>query len=144
MQKGTWSAVLSSYTWQNCPSAGVRQPQSEAICTYAVTSQRYTEMISEFLSRNLPPNSGTLWFQEDGATAHTAVISVATFRRLFPQRVISRFGEVLWPPRSPDLTAPDFFLWGYLKSDRLCGLVVRVSGYRYRGLGFDSRRYQIF
>ena len=27
---------------------------------------------------------------------------------------------------------------------RLCGLVVRVSGYRYRGLGFDSRRYQIF
>ena len=28
--------------------------------------------------------------------------------------------------------------------DRLCGLVVRVSGYRYRGLGFDSRRCQIF
>ena len=27
---------------------------------------------------------------------------------------------------------------------RLCGLVVRVSTYRYRGLGFDSRRYQIF
>ena len=25
-----------------------------------------------------------------------------------------------------------------------CGLVVRVSDYRYRGLGFDSRRYQIF
>ena len=24
------------------------------------------------------------------------------------------------------------------------GLVVRVSGYRYRGLGFDSRGYQIF
>ena len=30
------------------------------------------------------------------------------------------------------------------QSDRLCGLVVRVSGYRYRGLGFDSRRYKIF
>ena len=28
--------------------------------------------------------------------------------------------------------------------DRLCGLVVRVSGYRYRGPGFDPRRYQIF
>ena len=27
---------------------------------------------------------------------------------------------------------------------RLCGLVVRVSGYRYRGPGFDPRRYQIF
>ena len=28
--------------------------------------------------------------------------------------------------------------------DRLCGLVVGVSDYRYRGLGFYSRRYQIF
>jgi len=28
--------------------------------------------------------------------------------------------------------------------DRLCGLVVGVSGYRYRGPGFDPRRYQIF
>jgi hypothetical protein len=28
--------------------------------------------------------------------------------------------------------------------DPPCGLVVRVSGYRYRGSGFDSRRFQIF
>jgi hypothetical protein len=27
--------------------------------------------------------------------------------------------------------------------DRLCGLVVRVSGYRSRGPGFDYRRFQI-
>ena len=73
-------------------------------------------MINEFLSPNLPPNNGTLWFQQDGVTPHTAVISIAAIRSLFPQWVISRFGDVPWPPRSPDLTAPDFFLWGYLKS----------------------------
>jgi hypothetical protein len=28
--------------------------------------------------------------------------------------------------------------------DRLCGLVVRVPGYRRQGPGFDSLRYQIF
>jgi hypothetical protein len=28
--------------------------------------------------------------------------------------------------------------------DRLCGLVFRVPGYISRGLGFDSRRYQIY
>jgi hypothetical protein len=28
--------------------------------------------------------------------------------------------------------------------DSLCGLVVRVPGYRSRGPGFDSRHYQIF
>ena len=32
----------------------------------------------------------------------------------------------------------------YYTTDRLCALVVRVSGFRYRGPGFDSRRYQIF
>jgi hypothetical protein len=28
--------------------------------------------------------------------------------------------------------------------DRLCGLVVRIPGYRFRGSGVDSRQYQIF
>jgi hypothetical protein len=31
-----------------------------------------------------------------------------------------------------------------LEVGRLCGLVVRVPGYRSRGPRFDSRRYQIF
>jgi hypothetical protein len=35
-----------------------------------------------------------------------------------------------------------FFL--LLLMDRLCGPVIRVPGYRSRGEGFDSRRYQIF
>jgi len=73
-------------------------------------------MINEFLSPNLPPNNGTLWFQQDGAMAHMVVISIAMLRRLFPQRVISRFSDVPWPPCLLDLTASDFFLWGYLKS----------------------------
>jgi hypothetical protein len=34
----------------------------------------------------------------------------------------------------------------YLKvaSHHLCGIEVRVPGYRFRGPGFDSRSYQIF
>ena len=39
---------------------------------------------------------------------------------------------------------PEVFGKVYSVRDRLCGLVVRVSGYRYRGPGFDPRRYQIF
>jgi hypothetical protein len=37
-----------------------------------------------------------------------------------------------------------FYLGHKCLFPRLCGLVVRVSGYRYRGPWFDSRRYQIF
>jgi hypothetical protein len=34
-------------------------------------------------------------------------------------------------------------LFPYIR-DHLCGLVVRVPGYRSRGPGFDSKRYQVF
>ena len=57
-----------------------------------------------------------MWFQQDGATAHTANESVTIVRNMFPGHLISRFGDVPWPPRSPDLSACDFFLWGHLKS----------------------------
>jgi len=33
---------------------------------------------------------------------------------MFRGRLISRFCNVPWPPRSPDLSC-NFFLWGYLK-----------------------------
>jgi hypothetical protein len=36
------------------------------------------------------------------------------------------------------------FSIGSVSGDRLCGLVVRVSGYWYRGPGLYSRRFQIF
>jgi hypothetical protein len=31
------------------------------------------------------------------------------------ERIISKNSQINWPPRSPDLSAPDYFLWGYLK-----------------------------
>lgn len=37
-------------------------------------------------------------------------------RPLFLRRLISKNGDFDWPPRSPDLTPSDFFLWCYLKS----------------------------
>jgi hypothetical protein len=52
------------------------------------------------------------WFQQDGAPAHTANNSMEPLNEIFGERVISRN---LWPPRSPDLTPPDFYLWGAAK-----------------------------
>ena len=37
---------------------------------------------------------------------------MAAVGEVFGDRVIS---HGLWPPRSPDLTPPDFYLWGKLK-----------------------------
>ena len=36
-------------------------------------------------------------------------------KAIFPNGLISRFGDIPWPLRSPDLNASDFFLRGYLK-----------------------------
>jgi hypothetical protein len=57
-----------------------------------------------------------LWFQQDGATAHTAQIFMLVFRAIFPDRLISRFGDITRPARSPDLPIPDHILCGYVKS----------------------------
>jgi hypothetical protein len=43
-----------------------------------------------------------------------------------------------------DMCQLNYYYYYYYYYDRLCGLVVRVPGYRSRSPGFDSRRYQIF
>ena len=35
---------------------------------------------------------------------------------IFQNRIIALAHPTEWPPRSPDLTTCDYFLWGYLKS----------------------------
>ncbi|GFV76416.1 DUF4817 domain-containing protein [Trichonephila clavipes] len=57
-----------------------------------------------------------LWFQQDGATCHTARATIEVLKDTFSDRLISRFGPVNWPPRSSNLTTLDSFLWGYVKS----------------------------
>jgi hypothetical protein len=55
-------------------------------------------------------------FQQDGAPPHFGRAVRAYLDAQFPQRWIGRRGPKEWPPRSPDLTPLDFFLWGHLKS----------------------------
>ncbi len=56
------------------------------------------------------------WWVQDGAPCHRRRIVSERLRELFGDRVVALNRNVEWPPRSPDLTPLDFFLWGYLKS----------------------------
>ncbi|CAK9826872.1 hypothetical protein ANTRET_LOCUS4642 [Anthophora retusa] len=80
----------------------------------SVTGERYRHMLENFLRPAIDDNE-EMWFQQNGATAHTVRSTMDTLRGIFDERIISRNSAFNWPPRSPDLTAPDFFLWGYLK-----------------------------
>ena len=82
--------------------------------TITVTSEQYLDKFNTFLVPELRMIEclQTTWFQQDGATAHTANISKNRLQQLFPGRLISPFGDIHWPSRSPDLSVLDFFFFG--------------------------------
>ncbi|GFV84193.1 putative DD41D transposase [Trichonephila clavipes] len=82
-----------------------------------VNGDRYRAMITNFFIPELNNHDvQELWFQQDGATCHTARATINLLKDTFGDRLISRFGPVNWPPRSCNLTPLDYFLWGYVKS----------------------------
>ena len=85
-----------------------------------VNSRRYLR----FLRRELPIllenvdlfTRQRMWFQQDGAPAHRSRIVRNFLNRNFFHRWIGIGSDIEWSLRPPDLTPPDFFLWGYLRN----------------------------
>lgn len=82
-------------------------------------SAKYLTLLEDHLEgmlRNVPEVvRRNMWWMQDGAGAHTALTVRAALNRRFPEQWIGLHGPVNWPPRSPDLTALDFFLWGTMR-----------------------------
>lgn len=95
--------------WGGISSEGVIGPY---FFNERVNGNNYLNMLREIVPEL---NENTIWMQ-DGAPAHYHRQVVEYLNSVFPNRWIGRRGSYLeWPPRSPDLTPPDFFLWGYIK-----------------------------
>lgn len=84
-----------------------------------VTGASYLNLLQDNLIPGLkavyPEEMETFYFQQDGAPAHYSVGVRDYLDGEFVTGVIGRRGAIEWPPRSPDLTPLDFFLWGYVK-----------------------------
>jgi hypothetical protein len=87
-----------------------------------VNGQSYLQMINQYvvpaLARYGLGRNGAiprLWWIQDGAPAHRAIVVRQRLQQLFPNRIVALGHGTEWPPRSPDLMPLDFFLWGYLK-----------------------------
>jgi hypothetical protein len=67
-----------------------------------VTCERYVEMLRNFSAelRRRGIDLSSVWFQQDGATVHTARASMSVLREMFPQHVISRGSDVPLPAHS--------------------------------------------
>ncbi|KFM70899.1 hypothetical protein X975_03732, partial [Stegodyphus mimosarum] len=57
------------------------------------------------------------FLQQDGAPPHWGAIVRSSLDDHFTGRWIGRGGLIPWPPRSPDITPLDFFLWGFVKDN---------------------------
>lgn len=81
-----------------------------------LNAQSYLQLLQNHIVpavRDLAVNFNDIWFQQDGCPAHNARIVQECLSLHFPHTISTR-GNISWPPRSPDLTPCDFFLWGYL------------------------------
>lgn len=79
-----------------------------------INAERYrTIILDNFLNQLDDVELTTGYFQQDGATAHTSRETLLYLEQFFHGRLISRG---LWPPRSPDLTSCDSFLFAHLKN----------------------------
>jgi len=65
--------------------------EEEAGRAVTVNSARYTEMLHTFLEPELQRRveTQTLWFQQDGAIAHTARTEMRVLNEMFPARTTS-------------------------------------------------------
>ena len=77
-----------------------------------ITSGAYMEIFNTIVNQLDDEKLSIGYFQQDGATSHTSNASMSEIQSSFGDRVISKG---LWPPRSPNLTPPDYLLWRYLK-----------------------------
>ncbi|CAH1107732.1 unnamed protein product [Psylliodes chrysocephalus] len=78
-----------------------------------INGQRYRNIFLEFVEQLQDDELQLGYFQQDGATAHTARATIDLIEEYFDDQIISKG---LWPPRSPDLTPPDYFLFGHIKN----------------------------
>lgn len=96
------------------------------------TAETYTLFIQEVLPDLLitagyaEEEIARIVFMQDGHPAHTSNLALNAVRLMFENRLISSRTEVEWPPRSPDLTPCDFFLWGYIKEVSTFSYIIAV------------------
>ena len=66
-----------------------------------------------------------MWMQHDGASPHYTVSLRQVMNKIFDEKLIGRGSPAAWPPRLPDLTSPDYSLWGFVKEHAMA--VARTS-----------------
>ncbi|GFW73895.1 transposase [Trichonephila clavipes] len=91
-----WPSVEKLTVWCALWAGGILLQKRYNV---TVNGDRYRVMITNFFIPELNNHDvQELWFQQDGATCHTARATIDLLKDTFGDRLISRFGPVNWPP----------------------------------------------
>ena len=71
-----------------------------------ISQQYFDTIVYPFIVQLKDDETDMACYQQNGATVHTAHMSTALLDCVFADKIISK---TIWPPRSPDLSLPDFF-----------------------------------
>ena len=92
--------------WCGFWSGGIIGPfffENEQGNAVTVNGDRYRAMLSDFLFPKIEEDDiDDILFQQDGATCHTANVTIDLLRTVFENRIISRNADVNWSSRSCD------------------------------------------
>lgn len=113
-----------------------------------LNAQKFLELldgpVAEYTDELSLDAHSQMWYQLDGAPAHSVVSARERLTQMFGQQWIGRYGPERWPARSPDLTPLDFFLWGYVKTDVYSTDVDTVDDLRNRIIrSFDKLKSMV-
>ena len=73
-------------------------------------------MLNKFLFTIIEEGDiSNIWFQQHGATCHTAEVILDVLGPVFKDRIISRRAHVVCSLRNCNLTPLDYYLWGAVK-----------------------------
>ena len=85
-----------------------------------ITGVVYLDLLEQYVFPQIETfeqeNVNRVIFMQDGAPPHFSCFVTDILNKRFPNAWIGRNGPIPWPPRSPDLSPLDFFLWGYIKN----------------------------
>ena len=79
-----------------------------------VNDENYRNMLINYAFPHFASLRRDYIFHQDGAPPHYSNRVRNYLNRKRPGYWIGRRGPVEWPPRSPDLTSCDLFLWGHI------------------------------
>ncbi|KAK9893088.1 hypothetical protein WA026_023655 [Henosepilachna vigintioctopunctata] len=86
-------------------------------CNICFIDECYLKFLRKNVEGDYVENLHIIYHQHDEVPPHNVILINNHLRDLFYDQWIAEKRSHLWPPRSPDLSVLDYFIWGTVKNE---------------------------